>query len=68
MATTTDVIQFIAIAVPLVGALGWLFQLKGRLDGHDTQHAAHKQAHEELREDIHYIRNRIDRALNGRHD
>jgi hypothetical protein len=42
-----------------VAALAWLFRLEGRINGHDQMIAA-------IREDLHYVRSRIDRALNGR--
>ena len=60
-----DVQVAVAVGVPLVGALGggfiWLLRLEGRVN---TQQVQHK----ELREDVKYIRDRIDRALNGRHE
>ena len=69
---------FVLIIVPSVGSLAWLFAIKGRVDAHDKQHADHESAiaaaraddlkrHEELRQDIAYIRQRIDSAINGKH-
>lgn len=50
------------IAIPLViGGVIWLIRLEGRVN---TQQALHA----DLKEDVQYIRNRIDRALNGRHE
>lgn len=48
----------VALAVPAVGVIVWLVRLEGRID---------KQAalNEALREDLAYVRSRIDAALNG---
>jgi hypothetical protein len=43
-----------------VAAVVWLVRLEGRINGHDDQIRA-------AREDLTYIRNRIDRAINGKH-
>lgn len=43
-----------------ISALVWLVRLEGRVNGHDREHA-------EMRDDLAYIRDRIDRALNGKH-
>lgn len=47
-----------AAAVPVVGVVVWLIRLEGRVN---TQSELHKA----LKEDVSYIRERIDRALNG---
>ena len=55
--------------VPLLGALGWAFNITGRVR---TLEAKQTHAHERdatLREDMKYLRNRIDeihKAINGR--
>lgn len=46
----------------------WLVRLEGRVNGHDREHKEHTRRHEEMRDDISYIRRRIDSALNGRHE
>ena len=51
----------IAVALPLVGGGVWLIRLEGRVN---LQEALHR----ELRDDVTYIRQRIDHALNGRDD
>lgn len=51
--------ELIAGAGLLVGGLVWLIRLEGRVN---TQEALHR----ELKEDVQYIRDRIDAALNGR--
>lgn len=49
----------ITIGALSVSGLVWLIRLEGRVNTHQELHRA-------LREDLTYIRNRIDRALNGR--
>jgi hypothetical protein len=49
---------FAAIVVPIVGALAWLFRLEGRVDKAEGQVA-------DVKADVRYIRDRIDRALDG---
>lgn len=51
----------VAVAVPVVGAVVWLVRLEGRINTGESVTAA-------LRDDVSYIRSRIDQALNGRHD
>ena len=46
-----------------VGALAWLFRLQSRVDVHDSEIAAMKETAAETRDDVAYIRERIDRAL-----
>lgn len=50
------------VAVPsIVGAIVWLVRLEGRINTSDQRVA-------DLKDDVSYIRERIDRAINGRHD
>jgi len=62
----------------LVLGVVWLVRLEGRVNEHERQHNAHKERdeeikadfirrHEEVRSDLTYIRDRLDRALNGKH-
>jgi hypothetical protein len=44
-----------------LGALVWLIRLEGRINTGEALHT-------ELKEDLRYIRDRIDRALHGRHE
>lgn len=55
-----DPLVAIAIGVPAIGALAWLFRLEGRIGNNESETR-------NLKEDVTYIRNRIDLALNGRH-
>jgi hypothetical protein len=48
-----------AIVVPTIGFIVWLVRLEGRVN---TGEALHRS----LKEDVTYIRERIDKALNGR--
>lgn len=42
-----------------IGAVIWFVRLEGRVNTSEALHA-------ELKEDVQYIRSRIDRALNGK--
>lgn len=55
---TFEVGTVVAIAVPVVGGLAWLFRLEGRIN---VQEAITR----ELSSDVRYIRERIDVALYG---
>jgi hypothetical protein len=57
--------QFLAVVIPTVAGLAWLFRLEGRINGHDTQHKQHQERHDQMREDLAYIRQRIDHVLSG---
>ncbi len=58
------------VAMWLIGlaltALVWAVRQEGRVNAHDRELNAHAKRHDELRDDISYIRERIDSALNGR--
>jgi hypothetical protein len=50
------------VVVPsIIGAIVWLVRLEGRINTSDQRVA-------DLKDDVSYIRDRIDTALNGRHD
>jgi hypothetical protein len=54
-----------------IAALVWLVRLEGRVNSHDREIKDVKEGHEtdiqQIRRDVEYIRDRIDRAiLNGR--
>lgn len=53
-----DTQTIIAVAVPAVTVGVWLIRLEGRINVQAALHA-------EMKEDVAYIRQRIDRALNG---
>lgn len=42
-----------AFIVPIVGAIGWLFRLEGRVSNNTKDIA-------DMKDDVHYIRNRLD--------
>lgn len=50
--------QIAAVLVPAVLALSWLIRLEGRINLQDARYA-------EIKEALTYIRERLDRALNG---
>lgn len=52
---------FAAVAVPVVLALAWLFRLEGKVNEHANLFGR-------IESDVKYIRERVDRALNGRHE
>lgn len=47
-----------AIIVPVVGVVVWLIRLEGRINLQDARYA-------EIKDALTYIRERLDRALNG---
>lgn len=51
----------VAVGVPVIGFIVWLVRLEGRIN---TGEIVTKG----IKDDVSYIRERIDRALNGRHD
>ena len=65
-----DVTLPLAFVVPagayIIAVAVWLVRIEGRVNGHDKEHKQHSDRQEEMREDLQYIRERIDRALNGR--
>lgn len=64
-----DVQAAVALALPaagsVVGVIVWLVRLEGRVKAHKSDLDEFKM---DVKSDIHYIRQRIDKALNGRRD
>lgn len=59
-----DLQAALAIVVPMGGAVVvWLLRLEGRIN---TNEAVAKLALEKMADDVAYIRERVDRALNGK--
>jgi hypothetical protein len=58
------IVTLVGIAV---GAVVWLVRLEGRVNSHDREIKDVKEGHEtdiqQIRRDVEYIRDRIDRAL-----
>jgi hypothetical protein len=50
--------EMLAVAVPAAAVLVWLIRLEGRVNTHEA-------LNRQMRDDIGYIRSRIDKALNG---
>lgn len=74
---TAVVGAILGVGTAIVGSVVWLVRLEGRVNGHERQHAKHEERdeelkadfmkrHDEVRSDLTYIRDRIDRALNGK--
>jgi hypothetical protein len=57
---TPDPGTIVTIAGLAIAGLVWLVRLEGRVNGHDKML-------EQMRDDLEYIRGRIDSAINGRH-
>lgn len=55
------------LAGAIVAGIVWAVRQEGRLNGHDQELSDHAKRHDEMREDLSYIRQRIDSALNGKH-
>jgi hypothetical protein len=51
----------VAIVVPTVTVIVWLVKQEGRISSHDREIG-------DVKGDVRYIRERIDRALNGKHE
>jgi hypothetical protein len=49
----------------VVAAVAWAVRQEGRINLHAALHEEHAKRHAEIKEDVNYIRERIDRALNG---
>lgn len=60
-----DVQTAVAVAVPVVGVIVWLVRLEA---GVTANNKAHDEFKAEVRDDLKYIRQRLDRVLNGRHE
>ena len=58
--TGLDAQVAVAIGLPVIGGLIWLIRLEGRVN-------LHERLINDAIEDVRYIRERIDAALNGRH-
>jgi hypothetical protein len=56
MGVTVEAVM--AAAVPVVGVIVWLIRLEGRINLQDARY-------EEIKDSLVYIRDRLDRALNG---
>ena len=56
----------LSAVVTFVALVAWAVRQEGRINSHDKELLDHAKKHDELREDISYIRNRIDSAV-GRH-
>ena len=69
MTGTVDLGLLLAVAILALGGLIWLIRLEGRVVAHDAILLDFKRinelAHNEMREEVHYIRMRIDSAINS---
>lgn len=57
--------ELVTGAVTLVALVAWAVRQEGRINLHAALHEEHAKRHAEIKEDVNYIRERIDRALNG---
>lgn len=55
----------LTVVLSLLGGVVWLVRLEGRVNAQARDIVAVQQASEAVREDLKYIRERIDRALDG---
>lgn len=51
------------MALSFCGAVVWLIRLEGRVNTNEALHGTLKEGHDELKDDVRYIRERIDTAL-----
>lgn len=55
----------LAVGGSVVAICAWLFRLEGRVNTHEEVHRQFRENQADMKEDITYIRDRIDKALNG---
>lgn len=53
----------VMLALTGIGGVVWLIRLEGRVDRGADKHTALEKSHDELKDDVKYIRRRIDEAL-----
>lgn len=53
------------VAVPVLTVMGWLLSIEKRIAVNAALHSALQSSVKDLKEDVTYIRGRIDAALNG---
>lgn len=51
------------LGLTAIGAVVWLVRLEGRVDRGEVKHLALEKSHDGLMDDVKYIRQRIDEAL-----
>jgi len=56
-----------AIAGSAVVGVVWLVRLEGRIDKAEQRALDHAADISEIKDDMRYVRERIDRAVNGKH-
>lgn len=61
-----EVSVVVSLSALFVGGLVWIVRLEGRVNGHDQRHETHEERYAEIRADLSYIRERLDKTLNGR--
>ena len=65
MTITTDILAALAtVTVALFGLLVWVLRLEGKVNLHATLFEQNTLAHKDIKEDLMYIRGRIDAAIN----
>ena len=57
---TADASLIMSVVGAIVGIVVWFVRLEGRVNSHDGQIVG-------IKDDVRYIRDRIDRALDGGH-
>jgi hypothetical protein len=51
------------LVLALLGGVVWMVRLEGRVNGHDRELFSHEKRFDAIKDDIRYVRDRIDRAL-----
>jgi cytochrome c-type biogenesis protein CcmH/NrfF len=51
------------LVLALLGGVVWMVRLEGRVNGHDRELLSHEKRFDAIKDDIRYVRDRIDRAL-----
>ena len=56
----------LAVAIPVISFVVWLLRLEGTSRVHTAALARNDTDHGEIKEHLEYIRERIDKAINGK--
>ena len=57
------ILLVLPIVLPLLGGVIWMVRLEGRVDAHDQRFTEADNRFGEIRDDLRYVRDRIDQVL-----
>ena len=50
----------LSVGIPVIGGVVWLVRQEGRINAHDERHKQHEEKAKEIKEDLSYIRSKLD--------